>query len=137
MIRSVLVDTNIVLDLLGKREEFYKDAQQLFSFGELKKVELYVSTLTIANTHYILSRDITSAKAKSILRQLMLIVKLLPMDEDVIGLALESNFKDFEDGIQYYTATKNDIEVIATRNKKDFKQANLPILNAGEIVKLF
>lgn len=54
---KLLVDTDIVIDLLSKRKEFYEDAQQLFTLSDFKKVKLYVSSLTVANSHYLLSRE--------------------------------------------------------------------------------
>ena len=55
---KIFLDTNIVLDLLEKREEFYKEAQELFTLGDKKKVTLYVSALTIANVHYLLFKHL-------------------------------------------------------------------------------
>ena len=64
---NVFVDTNIVIDLLQKRDEFYKEAQELFTLADRKKVKLYISALTFANTYYILSRFYSSDEAKKIL----------------------------------------------------------------------
>lgn len=54
---KILVDTNIVIDLLSKREEFYKEAQELFTLADRQKIKLYISSLTIVNTHYLLARN--------------------------------------------------------------------------------
>ena len=63
----VFVDTNIVIDLLQKRENFYKEAQELFTKADRKKLKLYISALTFANTYYILSKFYSSSEAKKIL----------------------------------------------------------------------
>ena len=129
---NVFVDTNIVIDLLQKRDEFYKEAQELFTLADRKKVKLYISALTFANTYYILSRFYSSDEAKKILSKFKVLVDVLPTTDKIIELALASDFKDFEDAIQFYTALENSLEAIITRNKKDFKNNLIPIFSAKE-----
>jgi len=129
---KLLVDTNIVIDLLSRREEFYAEAQQLFTLSDYNKVKLFVSSLTIANTHFLLSREKTGAEARKILIKFKILAKVLPLTDKILELALVSDFKDFEDAIQYHTALENDLEIIITRNKKDFKNSILPVLTAKE-----
>jgi predicted nucleic acid-binding protein len=71
----LLVDTNIVIDLLSKREKFYKEAQELFTLSDYNDVKLYISSLTIANTHYLLSRDNKLDDAKKILIKFKVLVE--------------------------------------------------------------
>ncbi len=132
---KILVDTNIVIDLLSKRAEFYKEAQELFTLSDHKKVKLTVSALTIANTHYLLARDYKSEDARKILIRFKVLVEVLPMNDKILELALVSGFKDFEDAIQYHTALENDVDIIITRNKRDFKNSILPVLTAKEYLK--
>lgn len=61
---------------------------------------------------------------------------MLPVDDKVIELALQSEFRDFEDAIQYYCAIENGIEVLITRNLKDFRSATIPVMTAEEFLKL-
>lgn len=131
---KLFVDTNIVLDLLQKREGFYGEAQELFTLADKKKVKLYISSLTIANTHYLLSRHYSSADARKILAKFRVLVEVLSLDHKIIDLALTSDLKDFEDAIQYYTAIENNTDLIITRNKKDFKKQHIPILTAKEYI---
>ena len=128
----IFVDTNIVIDLLSKREEFYKEAQELFTLADTKKVNLYVSALTFANTHYILSRNLKAEEVRKVLIKFKTLTTVLPIDDKIIELALVSDFIDFEDAIQYQTAIQNGLELIITRNKKDFKNSKIPVLNAKE-----
>lgn len=129
---KLFVDTNIVIDLLQKREGFYKEAQELFTLADQMKVKLYISSLTIANTHFILSRYYNSNDTRKILSKFKILVEVLPMDNKIIELALTSDLKDFEDAIQLYTALENYSDAIITRNKKDFKKQTIPILTAKE-----
>ncbi|PJB13253.1 MAG: PIN domain nuclease [Flavobacteriales bacterium CG_4_9_14_3_um_filter_40_17] len=134
--KKIFVDTNIVIDLLSRREPFFEEAASLFSLADKKQIELSVSSLTIANTSYALLRQMDSNKAKSILRKLRLIVKILQLDDKIIGLTLnDETFSDFEDGLQYFTAIENGQDLIITRNLKDFKNSKLPILTAKQFIE--
>ncbi len=134
MMERVLVDTNIILDLLAQREEFYKDAQRLFTLADRKNVKLYISALSVANVIYILTKVQGKDTARRILIQFKVLVEVLPFDDKITELALASDFTDFEDAIQYYTALENGLDIIVTRNKKDYKNVDLPILSAGEYI---
>jgi predicted nucleic acid-binding protein len=133
---KVLVHTNIVIDLLAKRESFYQEAQELFTLSDKKKVKLFISSLTFANTHYILSQGLKLESTRKMLRKFKVLVEVLPMDDKIIDLSLDSDFTDFEDAIQYYTALENDIGIVLTRNLKDFKLAKIPVLTAKDYLKL-
>lgn len=134
--KKLFVDTNIVIDLLSRRAPYYDGAATLFSLADENQVELSISSLTIANTSYALLRQMDSIKAKSILRKLRLIVKILPLDDKIVGLALnDETFYDFEDGLQYFTAIEHRQETIITRNLKDFKNSKIPIITAEQFIK--
>lgn len=131
----VLIDTNIVIDLLAQRDLFYPDAAALFSMADKKELRLTISSLTLANTNYILSKLKNPKEARSILRKFKVLVEVLNLDDKITELALsDESFTDFEDGLQYYSAIENDVEIIVTRNKKDFKNANLPVLSPPEFL---
>lgn len=134
--KKVFVDTNIILDLLSQRIEFYEASQDFFTYAIDNKIQLIVSTLTFANTHYILKEQLKLSKVRKALRKFKTLVDVAPFDNKILDLALEEEFKDFEDGIQYYIALENSCEAIITRNKKDFKKSGLPILNATEFINL-
>ncbi|MDA3904774.1 MAG: PIN domain-containing protein [Bacteroidales bacterium] len=135
--KKLFVDTNIVIDLLSYREPFYEEAAQLFSLADQKIIELSISSLTIANTSYTLLRQTNANTAKEILRKLRLIINILPLDDKIIGVALNDNsFSDFEDGLQYFTAIENNQDLIITRNLKDFKNFILPVLTARQFLKM-
>ena len=127
--KKIFIDTNIVIDLLSRRNPFFEEAAILFSLADKKHIKLSVSSLTIANTGYTLLRGINSKETKSVLRKLRLIVEILPLDDKIVGLALnDDTFTDFEDGLQYFTAIENNQDIIITRNLKDFKNSKMPVM---------
>jgi len=134
--KKLFVDTNIVIDLLSRREPFFEEAANLFSLADKQQIVLTVSSLTFANTSYTLLRQMDSNKTKSILRKLRLIVKILPLDDKIVGLALnDETFSDFEDGLQYFTAINNAQDIVITRNLKDFKHSKLPTMTAKQFIE--
>jgi len=134
--KRLFIDTNIVIDLLSRREPFYDESANLFSLADKKIIELNISSLTVANTSYILLRQTDSKKAKEILRKLRLIVNILPLDDKIVGLALnDDSFSDFEDGLQYFTAIENNQDLIITRNLRDFKASKLPVMSARQFLE--
>ncbi|WP_019538920.1 type II toxin-antitoxin system VapC family toxin [Proteiniphilum acetatigenes] len=131
---NLLIDTNIVVDLLSKRENFYQEAQELFTLADENDVKLFISALTFANTHYLLSRHLNENGARKVMIKFKLLVKVLPLEDKILELALASDFRDFEDAIQYHTALENKLNIIITRNKKDFKTSRIPVLTAKEFL---
>ena len=129
---KLLIDTNIIIDLLAKREQFYEEAQELFTLADEKNLSLFISALSFANTHFILTKHLSADGARKTLIKFKTLVEVLPFDDKILELALASDFNDFEDAIQYYTALDNKVEIIITRNKKDFKKSTLPVLTAKE-----
>ena len=133
----LLIDTNIVIDLLSKREKFYDEAADLFSRADKKELVLTITSLTFANTNYILTKLKSAKEAREILRKFKVLVELLNLDDKITELALsDDSFPDFEDGLQYYSAIENQIDVIITRNKKDFKNSKIPVLSTKEFLAL-
>jgi predicted nucleic acid-binding protein len=133
--RKVFLDTNIILDLLARRMPFYTDAAELFSLADKKKMTLSISSLCMADVHYILSRKNPEAEVRKILRKFKVLLIIQSLDDKIVDLALNSDFHDFEDAIQYYTAIENDQDIIITRNQSDFKESKIPVMTAGEFLK--
>ena len=133
--KNLFLDTNIILDLLANIMPFYTEAAKLFSLADKKKVKLSISSLCIADAHYILSRQNPETEVRNILRKFKVLVNVLPLDDKITDLALNSEFRDFEDAIQYYTAIENDQNLIITRNQQDFKESKIPVMTAGEFIK--
>lgn len=132
---KIFVDTNIVIDLLAKREPFYRAAQELFTLSDKKEVQLQISSLTFANAYYSIVKHYKSVDAKKYLSKFKVLVEILPLEDKAIELALASDFVDFEDGLQYFTAMDYESDIILTRNKKDFKTSKLPVMTAEEYLK--
>jgi predicted nucleic acid-binding protein len=133
--KQILLDTNIVLDLLARRMPFYDEAAELLSLADRKTISLSISSLSLANTHYILTKYTPEPDARKIIRNFKVLVQVLSFDDKIADLALNSDFKDFEDAIQYFTAVENDQELIVTRNMSGYRKSKIPVLTARELLQ--
>ncbi|MBI1939472.1 MAG: PIN domain-containing protein [Ignavibacteriales bacterium] len=132
---KLFVDPDIILDLLAEREPHYIHAARLFTLINQNKITAYTSPLIFANLHYLLKKLSTNFVALKSLRKLKTLINILPIDERVIEQSLNSEFNDFEDAIQYYTAVNNGITLIITRNKIDYKRSKIDVMTAEEFLK--
>jgi len=133
--KKIFVDSDIILDLLAKREPNYFYAAKLFTLIDQQKIKGFTSPIVFANFHYLLRKSTSNLSALKSLRKLKTFIKILPVDEKVIEQSLNSDFADFEDAIQYFTAVNNGISIIITRNKVDYKKSKIPIATAEEYLK--
>ena len=127
----LFLDTNIVVDLLEGREPFCYDAAQLFTMAHDKRVELLVSPMTFSTASFLLRKH-GSEGVRNLLSNLRQLVRVTISDERTVDDSIASQFKDFEDAMQYYTAVKAKADVIITRNGKDFAASKLPVMTAAE-----
>jgi len=136
MKKKVFVDTDIIYDLLGKRDPFYLAAAQLFTLADEGKIQIYISALSLANLYYLISKQKSEEETKEILRKFKVLVHVAPLNDKIIDLALNSDFSDFEDAIQYFSALQNDLEVLLTRNLKNYRKAQITVLTAHDFTNL-
>lgn len=132
---KLFVDSDIILDLLAQREPHYIHAAKLFTLIDRRDVLAFTSPLVFANLHYLLKKLTSNVSALKSLRKLKTLLNILPIDEKVIEQSLNSEFNDFEDAIQYFTAVNNGITLIITRNKVDYKKSKIDVLTAEEFLK--
>jgi len=131
----VFLDTNIVMDLLTNREPFSEDASRIFSLSERGEIKLFVSGLTIATTYYLVGKHTTKPIARKIVKDFRLLVSISETNSQSVDLTLgDVGFSDFEDGLQYYSAISSSCDIIITRDKKDFKNSKLPVMNPGQFL---
>lgn len=125
---KVYIDSDVILDLLAHRIPHFHFSALLFTFAEMKKFELYTSPTVFCNVFYILRKKIGTEQAKAALRKLRLIINIIDSSDKIIDRALNSDFSDFEDAIQCFTAQGQQIRTILTRNIKDYRAAGITVL---------
>ena len=134
--KSVLIDTDVILDFFFDRKPFSDDAAGVLSLCEAREIKGFITTLILSNVYYLLRQNSTHEKVVEKLRQLISITEVLTTDKDAILKALNSNFRDFEDALQNYSAELyGKVDIIITRNIKDYKNSALGIMTPGNYLK--
>ncbi|WP_346732409.1 PIN domain-containing protein [Elizabethkingia miricola] len=136
MMGKILIDTDVILDFFFDRQPFSEEASQILSLCESKKLNGFVTPIVISNIYYILRKTAKHEKVIEGLKSLMDIVDVAVITKNTIVDALNSNFKDFEDALQNFSALdKKDINIIITRNIKDYKTSSLSVMTPETYLK--
>lgn len=136
--KSVLIDTDVLLDFYLDRKPFSDDSLQLLLKCEQKQFRAFITPVIVANTYYILRRHATHHYVVERLQILLNTISVLAMDQKQVLAALDSKFTDFEDALQYFSAVNsNKIDAIITRNIRDFKKSALPVFTPQEYLATF
>ncbi len=135
--KNIFIDTNVIIDFLSDRKPFSEDAAILFQLAKEKKINVYVAAISFNNTYYILRQVTSHKRALKLIDEFEEYVYVQETNRDILKKALRSDFNDFEDAIQYYSAIQlGEIEVITTRNIKDFKKSEISVLSPSTTVKI-
>ncbi len=135
--KKILIDTDVILDFFFDRKPYSDQSTIILSYCERGLLKGFITPVIISNTYYLLRRTAKHEKVIEKLRQLLTITHVLQMDRIVIEKALNSEFKDFEDALQNFAAINyGEIEVIITRNVKDYRKSEIGVLTPESFVKL-
>lgn len=135
--KRLYIDSDILLDLFMKRDAFYEPASELLSLIDMKQVKAFTTPLVFSNLFYILRKHRSKSIALKTLTTLREIIDIAPVSKKSTDLALNSEFTDFEDALQYYSAIEAGAGYIITRNKSDYKHSEIPVLSAKEFLTLY
>ena len=125
---KIFIDTNILLDVLRSREPFLKDSLSVWSLVESEKVKGFISAISFNNVYYVLSRTVDNPNALNAMCIMRDIFQIISLDNRIINKAIDNDFPDFEDSIQFFSAIHAKADYIITRNVKDFSQQYIPAI---------
>lgn len=135
---KVLIDTDVILDFLFDRKPFSDDASKILSLCESKQIQGFVTSIMLSNIYYLLRKTAKHEKVTESLKMLMNILDIVTTDKTCVLDALNSEFKDFEDALQNFSAENDkEIKIVITRNNKDYKSSNLSIMEPEIYLKTF
>ena len=132
----ILLDTNVVLDFLLKRNPFDLEAKEIFKRSAIGDCQLYVSPITPINAFYTIRKEKSKATAFSSVEGLMKLVDIAKTDKKVLQGAFKISFKDYEDAVQHESAIAENLNAIVTRNEKDFKNGTIQIYSPVDFLKV-
>lgn len=127
--KKVFIDSDIILDIATGREPFYVDSTAVLSLIENGYALGVMSSNSITNIYYILRKISTGEKAKKFIRTILKCITIISVEHQDIQNALESKFKDFEDGVQYFSAKRNRCDYTITSNIKDYAFSEIKIID--------
>ncbi len=136
MIKKLFIDSDIILDIILKREPFFSDSQKLLSLIERNYFSGFTSSLIVANCYYIISSNKDKETALEAISKIRSILNVLPFTDKEIGESLSSSIKDFEDGVQYFIALNNRIDNLITRNISYYRGLDINILTPKDFLNL-
>ena len=134
---KVLIDTDVILDFFFDRMPFSEESSQILSLCEKKEIQGYVTSIMVSNIYYLLRKNAKHEKVIDNLKMLLNVVDVTTTNKKVVLEALNSEFKDFEDALQNFSAQNDEkITLILTRNVKDYKTSNLSIMTPENYLKI-
>ena len=128
MKKRIFVDTNILLDVLLEREGYYYDALKIWANAENGNVEACIAAISLNNIHYVMRKLKSETTAMIAIKILLRIFKVVPVDADILGLAVDFHDKDFEDDIQLQCALKAKCSQLFTRNPNHYDHSAIAVV---------
>ena len=133
---KLLIDTNIVLDVLLKREPFCHDAVKVMNMAQYDDIQEYISASAVTDIYYIAYKQIRDRTlVLDLMKRLLMVVSIAAVSEQEIRNALETRWKDFEDAVQYSVALLNEMEGLVTRNPRDYEGTDINIWSPEQVLK--
>jgi predicted nucleic acid-binding protein len=132
----VLVDLNLVLDVLEKRQPHLVNSAAVWKAVETGQVQGFLAAHTITTLFYLTTRQVGWQMATFSLVQVLKVFAIAAVDENVIGQALSLGWKDFEDAEQMTAALNANLDYVITRNPKDFETQPIPVLEPAVFLAL-
>lgn len=132
---KVLLDTNIIIDNLARRDE-YGESFQILNLCESGLIKGTVTTATAMDTMYVMRKYLSLAEASHAMQILLQIVDIIPVIKNDISAAFKGGFRDYEDAVQASCAQRIKADYIATRNVKDFEKSSVPAVSPDVILRM-
>lgn len=134
---NVLIDTDVILDFFFDRAPFSDHAEQVFSLCDSQRINGFVTPVICSNTYYLLRQAARHEKVLAKMNQLLMVMDVLQMNKATVMQALNSEFRDFEDALQNFSAEiSGKINVILTRNVKDYVKSELGVMTPEAYLKI-
>lgn len=133
----LFLDSDVALDLLMQRPDFYKHSAQLFLKIQNGSAAGFMSSVGFVNTHYFLRKYLGKEKSLQTLREFKKLVSVAAVADQNIDNALYSPFSDFEDAVQHEAALNCKARFIITRNIRHYKKSTLPVYTPEDYLKNF
>lgn len=130
----VLLDNDVVLDYLTARQPFFVEAEEIFEYLDVGKIECFVSAITPINVFYIVRKLSGNSIALQSVKDLINSVEICQTNLQILQQAAFSQISDYEDAVQHESAVAENLDAIVTRNTKDFANATVKTYSPTEFL---
>jgi len=135
--KKLLIDIDVILDVLVKREPFFAASANLWAQIEKSHMSAYLASHTVTTLFYLIRKAKGKKLANDSIRDILSVFEIAPVDKKGFLLALELNFTDFEDAVQFAAAKQVNVDFIITRNIKHYSKSTIPVLTPDLFLSTF
>jgi len=133
---KLLLDINVIVDVLTARRPWVEHSAAVLSLLDDARVEGFVAVHTITTIHYLLTEHLGRKKAAAALLDVLRLVRVVPVDHDMMLKALSLGWKDFEDAVQAVCALQVGADYVVSRNPGDFESFSIPVVSPSDLLAL-
>jgi len=134
MSMKVFADTNVLIDVLARREPFYADSARVWTLAEQGRITGFISVISFNNIYYVVRRLRTRPVADRMMVLLRDTFTPVALDKQILDQAIDAGFKDLEDAIQYFSAIRASADCLVSRDVRAFPKSGLPVLTPQELL---
>ena len=129
----IFVDANIVVSVLNKEYPLFTYTSRILSLADYQQFEVYTSPVCLAIAFYFAEKKFKAAVAKQKIAILCDNIQIADTTDASVKKALQNNaVKDFEDGLEYYTAVNSNCDCIITEDIKDFYFSQIEVIQSKD-----
>jgi predicted nucleic acid-binding protein len=128
---NIFLDANILVSVLNKEYPLFTYSSRILSLADNSQFKVYTSPLCLAIAFYFAEKKSGNKMALEKIKLLATKVKIAGVtSEEVIETVRNIRVKDFEDGLEYYSAVAATCTCIITNDVKDFYFSEIEVLKA-------
>jgi predicted nucleic acid-binding protein len=133
---KILLDTNVILDIVEKREPYFSDSYKVFIKSAAREFEAIIGAGSVTDIYYITRKNCKdSRQALSYIIDMLKVVSSVDTKAVDIQEAIRLNFPDFEDAVIAATASREGASYIITRNTNDYNKSPVPAITPADFLK--
>ena len=132
---KVMIDLNVLLDVVQKRQPHYQASAQILDFA-LKNQCGSLSSHVLTTCYYLVVKYASQQPAEELIDWLLRNFSIIPANKETFLLARCLGFKDFEDAVVSACAEEHHCRYIITRNSKDFTRSHVQALSPTEFLAM-
>ena len=126
--KTVFVDTNVILDVLLQNDGFWQDSEKIFRLVERGEVKGFISASCVTDIFYIARKRLALDLARQAIEGLLSIFEVVGIDGDDLRGALSIPLEDYEDALQVYCAKKAGVDAFITRDLDGFPDIGVAVV---------